>query len=154
MGVIGHELSHLDHGHLLVGLRRLKLAERSLTRAARDGFTPEHFFQDGAMLMRLFARPFRPEDEAQADADGATWAYRLGYDPRAMAALFLRINTRRVGPEMPISLLRSHPFDDQRHQAVMQRYRELNAGAPPRRLYIGRENLARRTPREEREFDE
>jgi predicted Zn-dependent protease len=154
VGVIGHELSHLDHGHQLVGLRRLKLAEQSLTRAARGDFDADRFFQDGAMLMRLFARPFRPEDEAQADADGATWAYRLGYDPREMAALFLRMNAQRAGPEMPISLLRSHPFDEQRHRAVITRYRELTAAAPPRRLYVGRENLARRTPRQEQEFPE
>ena len=35
---------------------------------------------------------FRPEDEAEADRDGAAWAYRAGYDPREMAALFYTLH--------------------------------------------------------------
>jgi hypothetical protein len=33
-------------------------------------------------MMRIWMQPFRPEFEAEADEDGARWAYLAGYDPR------------------------------------------------------------------------
>ena len=61
-------------------------------------------------MMRLLSRPFRPEDESEADRDGAAWAYRAGYDPREMAALFERLHQR--------------DFDDEHHGREGQRIGE------------------------------
>ena len=89
IGVIGHELSHIDHGHQLQLLRRLKVAEQ--TFAGDDSFDPRRFLQNGTWLLRAFSRPFRPEDEVQADRDAVVWAFRLGYDPREFAEIFRRM---------------------------------------------------------------
>ena len=152
VGVIGHELSHLDHGHQLDGVRRMKLARQTFTSGAGSS---EQFFRSGTMMMRMFMRPFRPEDEAQADQDGATWAYRKGYDPREMAALFRRLHMRDgSGPATAPSFLRTHPYHIDRHRAVLDRYTELQAAEPATRLYIGRQNLVRRIPRSARVFPE
>ncbi len=151
VGVIGHELSHLDHGHQLFDAKRMKLMQS--TFAGTNGFSPDQFFRNGQMLMRSFSKPFRPEDESEADDDGATWAYELGYDPREMANLFLRLHERDRGakPGLP-SFLLTHPYHLDRYEALTERFQELQATTPKDRLYIGTENLARRVPRSVKEF--
>ncbi|MBI2477984.1 MAG: M48 family metalloprotease [Planctomycetia bacterium] len=146
VGVIGHELSHLDHGHQLYDAKRMKLMQTTFSGA--NGFSPDQFFRNGAMLMRSFSKPFRPEDESEADDDGATWAYELGYDPREMGKLFLRMHERDRGakPGLP-SFLLTHPYHLDRYEALTERFKQLQAAMPKDRLYIGTENLVRRVPR-------
>ena len=129
VGVIGHELSHLDHGHQLVHLRGAKLAQE--TFSGRQSFDPARFFRGGVQLMRVFGRPFRPEDEAQADRDGATWAYRAGYDPRALAQLFLRWQQRdQQQRDRWMAYFRTHPYHQDRYEDVMEVYRQLQRDEP------------------------
>ncbi len=151
VGVIGHELSHLDRGHPLEPIRRVKLAQNTFSNPA--GFTPERFFQNGTMLMKMFMRPFRPEDEAQADRDGASWAYSLDYDSRELAALFLEFKRREPAFRVMMpAFLHTHPNPMDRHDAVITQYGELQKAMPKQDLYIGRENLRRRIPRSVRKF--
>lgn len=154
VGVLGHELSHFDRGHQLLPLKRAKLAQRTFNQG--PAFDLKQMFADGGQMMRLFARPFRPEDEAQADADGAAWAYAAGYDPREMARLFLRMNEREQAknrPDVMPGFLRTHPYSVDRHRAIMTQYEQLAREKPRDQLYIGRENLTRRIPRSEQEFN-
>jgi predicted Zn-dependent protease len=154
VGIVGHELSHLDRGHLLVPLKRGKLMERKLADGTA-GFDPQKFFSSGTSMMRLMGRPFRPEDEAEADRDGAAWAYRAGYDPRETAALFARLHQRDKDPKIPFaSFFRTHPYSDDRSEAILKQYEELQAADPKEKLYRGAENLARRIPRSQQEFPE
>jgi predicted Zn-dependent protease len=151
IGIIGHELSHLDHGHQLYDAKRAKLMQSTFSGA--NGFSPDQFFRSGAMLMRSFSKPFRPEDESVADNNGTVWAYELGYDPREMAKLFLRMNERRGGAKANLPpFLRTHPYHLDRYQAVTERYKQLQADAPNDHLYLGTENLLNRIPRSEKEF--
>jgi predicted Zn-dependent protease len=154
VGILGHELSHLDRGHLLADLRRVRLAEQ--TFSGRPGpQSPEQFFDVGTLLMRLWTRPFRPEHEAEADRDGARWAYLAGYDPRELAAMFLRARDRANRPRLALPwFLQSHPPPEERHQAVMAVYHQLQEQNPNAALYLGRENLRTRTARSRRKLDE
>lgn len=154
VGMVGHELSHLDRGHLLADLRRVRLAEQ--TFSGGPGLqSPEQFFDAGTLLMRMWTRPFRPEHEAEADRDGARWAYLAGYDPRELAALFLRARDRANRPRLALPwFLQSHPPLEERHQAVMAEYHQLQAEHPNAALYLGRENLRTRTARSRRKLDE
>jgi len=151
VGVIGHELSHLDHAHQLYDAKRMKRMQSTFSGA--NGFSPDQFFRSGAMLMRSFSKPFRPEDESEADDDGATWAYELGYDPREMAKLFFRMHQRDRGakPGLP-SFLLTHPYHLDRHEAITDRFKQLQVDKPKDDLYIGTENLVRRVPRSVKEF--
>jgi predicted Zn-dependent protease len=154
VGIVGHELSHLDRGHLLVPLKRGKLMERKFADDAAR-FDPQKFFSSGMTMMRLVGRPFRPEDEAEADRDGAVWAYRAGYDPRETAALFARLHQRDQDPKIRFaSFFRTHPYSDDRSEAILKQYDELQAADPKEKLYRGAENLARRIPRSQQEFPE
>lgn len=150
VAVLGHELSHLDHGHQLQLVRRMKLAQQSFSGRANSW---EPMMQSGIALMKACMRPFRPEDEAQADTDGATWAYHAGYDPREMADLFVRLAQRKLDPGSPLpSFFRSHPASIDRASAVREHYARLQADSPAITLYVGRQNLRRRVPRSEQEF--
>lgn len=151
VGVLGHELSHIDHGHQLQFVRRLKVAEQTFA----GGFDPRRFLQNGPLLLRAFSRPFRPEDEVQADRDAAVWAFQSGYDPREFAELFHRMAERRGKPvDLLPAFLRSHPHPLDRRRDVIAVYQELRRDAPEADLYIGQENLRQRIPRDRRRFPE
>jgi predicted Zn-dependent protease len=151
-GIVGHELSHLDRGHLLLPLKRARLMQQ-----ATDGgdFDPQKFFAAGTTMMRLAARPFRPEDESAADRDGAEWAYRAGYDPREMATLFNRLHQRSGDPKLPFgAFFRTHPYSDDRCDAILKQYDDLQQKDPRDMLYRGKRNLAQRILRSQQEFPE
>jgi predicted Zn-dependent protease len=153
VGVLGHELSHLDREHLLVDLRRRRLAQETFT-GGRGKFSLEEFFDAGTMAMRMWTRPFRPEDEQEADRDGARWAYLAGYDPREIAAMFRRLGARAKHRRVPMPwFLQSHPAPEDRSEAVTALYEELQQDQPNEALYVGRENLRTRTARSRREFE-
>ena len=146
--IVGHELSHLDRGHQLLPIKRMKMMEKSF--AAPQNFA--QFSQFGPGMTRLWARPFRPEDERDADRDGAEWAYQAGYDPREMAKLFQKKGAKTPNAEgMPFAtFFRSHPLDQERAQAALKLSAELLKEHPESTpLFIGRENLAKRVSRKQ-----
>ena len=96
-------------------------------------------------MLRLWTRPFQPEAEAQADLDGARWAYRAGYDPRAMAAL-MRAAAEKRPPRIPLpDFLQSHPPTEERSRAILDLFDQLQRDEPKADLYLGKENLRRRS---------
>lgn len=156
--ILGHELSHLDRGHLLLPIRRMRLMQKTMQQTLQqgmaNGFDPQAFLSAGPMLMRL-TKPFRPEDEAQADHDGVTWAYRAGYDPLGLVTFFRRLETNEPGGQLPwLSMFRTHPFSRDRRTATEDRIAELERTEPAADLYTGRENLRRRVPLAEKRFAE
>ena len=141
VGVIGHELSHIDRGHQLYCMRRFKAAQQSF----RSGnFDPRKMMNMGSMMAKTFSRPFRPEEETEADLDGATWAYALGYDAKQMAEVFLRLHNRDRGKPNPPTFFQSHPFHIDRYKAILERANSLETKRPKATLYIGAENLSER----------
>lgn len=139
VGVIGHELSHLDRQHQLLPLRRSKLSQEMFSGG---GFSNFNDMMSGMSIMsQTWTRPFRPEDEHQADSDAATWSFKTDYDPREFAKLFIRFAERRPqnGVAAP-AFLRTHPLDGDRFDAVMNRYKQLLADDPERELKVGVES--------------
>lgn len=149
-GIVGHELSHLDRGHQLLPIKRIRMMEK--TFSSPQDMT--RFMQTGSAMTNLWARPFRPEDERDADRDGVAWAYAAGYDPREMAKLFQKKGGKsQVGEGMPwATFFRSHPFDQERNQAILKQSNQLQKEKPPAMpLFIGRENLEKRFSRKQTE---
>jgi predicted Zn-dependent protease len=111
--------------------------------------------QMNQMMMGLFRRPFGPEEELEADRDGITWAYRAGYDPRALAGIYQALEAAgKDQPNFMPAFFRTHPLTAERRENLTQTYAELQAAEPKAKLYLGRENLARRLTRAQREFPE
>lgn len=154
IGVVGHELSHLDRGHQLLPLKRTKILEQQ-SAGGFASFDPQKFFSEGTMMMRLLGRPFRPEDEAAADRDGAAWAYQAGYDPREMALLFAKLHQKNKDQKVPFgSFFRTHPYNEDRYDAVMKQYDDLQQGNPQEMLYRGKKNLTLRIAKSQQQFPE
>jgi len=127
----------------------MKLAQTQLAQTRGGSF--QQAFAAGTSLARLWTRPFRPEDESQADADGARWAHQLGYDPREFSQLIA--TAARQEPTLPLpAFLRSHPISADRVKVLDEQYVELQKQDPKPELYIGRDNLRRRVPRAEQAF--
>ena len=153
-GIVGHELSHLDRGHLLKRARRVKLAQQAFMGNG-GAFSPQRFMEAGTQFAQLWTRPFSPEDEAVADGDGARWAYQAGYDPREMAKLFLQVGQKQKNQRGQVpTFFQSHPDPQSRHDAVMKVYEERQKAAPNNALYVGKENLRLRVARSRREIAE
>jgi len=153
VGVVGHELSHLDRGHQLGPLRRMKLFEQTIQFDPRE-MSPARMFAAVGPLVEGYARPFRPEDEAEADRDGAHWAFQAGYDPRELANMFVKLH-RRDGDEVPmLSFLKTHPYRLDRSRAVREQYAIEQEESPNDDLYVGRKNLSQRVSRAKRVFAE
>lgn len=154
IGIVGHELAHLDRGHLVVPLKRQRLLQKKLAEGTA-GFGPQQFTTQGPLLLRLVSRPFRPEDEAAADRDGAAWAYRAGYDPRELARLFTALQKRTNEQKVSLgSFFRTHPWTEDRAEAILKQYDALQQSDPRDAPYRGRKNLAARTPKSQKEFAE
>ncbi len=154
VGIVGHELSHLDRGHHLWRLRRVKLARQTF-RGNTKGPSAESLATAKTILSRIWTRPFQPEYEMEADRDAARWAYAAGYDPRELATMCLDPRAGRGGQPMGVSShMPTHPDAKVRHQAITQQYDTLRQENPGKRLYVGKENLRRRVSRSQQEFSE
>jgi predicted Zn-dependent protease len=151
--VLGHELAHLDRGHLLRRAKQMKLAQQQFT--SPDGFSPERMFQSFDTMMQLFRLPFGPQEELEADRDGIAWAYQLGYDPQSIEQLYAKLERpREEGNNLPLAFLRTHPPSAERRENLSVTVAQLQRDRPRRDLYLGVENLRQQVPRSERAFAE
>jgi predicted Zn-dependent protease len=143
VGVIAHELSHLDRGHQLLSLKQSKLAGQRLS------------FNDSVMLISLVARPFRPEQESEADFDATEWMMRAGYDARELVKLLESWQQREIQttPWMQFipGFVKSHPNAGKRAQEILRRSQHLAIEISDAK-YIGIENLQQRIPKLQHEF--
>lgn len=140
VGVIGHELSHLDRGHQLLQLKQAKRVNRLSD------------FRSSMQWLSTMVKPFRPEFESQADADAVRWMIASGYDPRQLARLLSRWDARqdKQAPwtNMMPSFVRSHPDSGRRAETVLRDFEKTNID--PDTLVVGRENLENLTPSDAR----
>ena len=147
-GVVAHELAHLDRGHMYDIVRRNKLAETQFSGGNAASF--DEMFTRQAALFGMMFRPFRPEQESEADCSAVTWMYQEGYDPRALAGFFERLNRRRNdAPDNPfLSFARTHPYSLDRRDHVRARLAQLQRWRPRNDLALFPENLKAFRPRE------
>lgn len=123
-GVLAHEMSHVYMQHsakqapkatvaqIIAGLAGAVLPQSGLGSLGRMGIQ----IGAGTMLMK-----YSRADEAQADSTGAIIMYRAGYNPKAMADFFQKLEQKygKGGPQM----LSDHPNPGNRQQAIQQEVR-------------------------------
>ncbi len=157
VGVLGHEISHIDRGHQLFHLKRVEMVRQTLSPQV---FSWQALVASPSFLLKSMARPFRPEEERLADLDGAAWAFELGYDPRELAKVFQKMHEREVrqNPQNPqlaefaLPFLRTHPASEVRLREISRLSEELIIAAPQRPLYCGVRNLSQRKSRWQNEY--
>lgn len=123
-GVLAHEMSHVYMQHsakqapkatvaqIIAGLAGAVLPQSGLGALGRMGIQ----IGAGTMLMK-----YSRADEAQADSTGAIIMYRAGYNPKAMADFFQKLEQKygKGGPQ----LLSDHPNPGNRQAAIQQEVR-------------------------------
>lgn len=143
VGVLGHELSHLDRGHQLLPLKHSKLTSRSID------------FRDQMDWMMVLFKPFRPEFETQADSDSVQWMMKLQYDAKELSKL-LDSWDQRQDRQMPWmnfipGFVKSHPDAGKRAQRVLELSTDLRKRYPQAN-YVGVRNLKLRIPLSKQRF--
>jgi Zn-dependent protease with chaperone function len=120
-GVLAHEMSHVYMQHsakqapkatvaqIIAGLAGAVLPQSGLGALGRMGIQ----IGAGTMLMK-----YSRADEAQADSTGAIIMYRAGYNPKAMADFFQKLEQKygKGGPQ----LLSDHPNPGNRQASIQK----------------------------------
>lgn len=120
-GVMAHEMSHVYMQHsakqapkagiaqIIAGLAGAVLPQSGLGNLARLGIQ----FGAAGVIMK-----YSRADEAQADAVGAIIMYKAGYNPKAMADFFTKLE-QKYGSGGP-QLLSDHPNPGNRQAAIQK----------------------------------
>lgn len=118
-GVMAHEIAHIYMQHSAKRAPRQQWANvlgalGGLLGGAYGGLAQMGIqFGAGSLLMK-----YSRQDEAQADSVGAIILYKAGYDPRAMADFFAKLE--KAGGGGGPQFLSDHPNPGNRVQAVQQ----------------------------------
>jgi beta-barrel assembly-enhancing protease len=129
--VMGHELSHvaLRHGTAQASKAQLAQGAAGIFGGLFGGSTGGDLLTEGVALGAggLLLRYSRG-DETQADVMGTQVIYDAGYDPRAMAQFFEKLQSETAGKNPP-QFLSDHPNPDHRVERVDEEIDKL--GGPP-----------------------
>lgn len=128
-GVMAHEMSHIYMQHTAKSMPKQQMTQifAGILGAVLPGSTAGDLarlgIQIGAGSVLL---KYSRKDEAQADAVGAIIAYKAGYNPRALADFFKKLEQQggAGGPQF----LSDHPNPGNREQAIADEIRNW----PPR----------------------
>lgn len=121
-GVMAHEMSHVYMQHSIKGMEKEQMTQGiagllggilgSVIGGAGGALANMGAQSVGGLLSLRYSR----KDEAQADAVGAIIMYKAGYNPRAMAEFFQKLE-QQGGPGGP-QFLSDHPNPGNRVEAV------------------------------------
>jgi hypothetical protein len=129
--VMGHELSHvaLRHGTAQASKAQLTQGAAGILGSLLGGSTGGQLLTQGVALgAGGLLLHYSRADETQADVMGTQVIYDAGYDPRAMAQFFEKLQTETNGKNPP-QFLSDHPNPGNRIERVNQEIDKLG-GAP------------------------
>lgn len=130
-GVLAHELAHVALRHGTAEASKAKLAEfgQDLAATLLGGNAGgalmanlENFVADGVLLR------YSRSAETQADVIGTQVLYDAGYDPRALAQFFEKLDEESKGKNPP-EFFSDHPSPEHRVERVQQEIQKLG-GVP------------------------
>ena len=130
--VMGHELSHvaLRHGTAQASKAQLTQGAAGLLGGLLGGSAGGQVVAQGVALgAGGLLLHYSRADETQADVMGTQVIYDAGYDPRAMAQFFEKLQAETAGKNPP-QFLSDHPNPGNRVERVNQEIDKL--GGPPR----------------------
>ncbi len=110
--VIGHEIGHVAARHIAKKLQ-VQLGYDILMSIALRNTSVRQMQQAIDISFNLAELGYSREDELLADRLGAKYAYKAGYDPRAMITFLKKLKEKDKAEMGPI-FLRSHPYASQR----------------------------------------
>jgi len=129
--VMGHELSHvvLRHGTAQASKAQLAQGAAGIFSGIFGGSTGGALLSQGVALgAGSILLKYSRSDETQADVLGTQTLYDLGYDPRALAQFFEKLDAETKGKNPP-QFLSDHPNPGNRIERVNEEIEKL--GGPP-----------------------
>lgn len=134
--VLAHEIGHVSAKHLAKRMEEGR--SLSLGMSLLDAFVLRKHKSRGdihrivGVAYDIIQRGYSREDELEADRLGVRYSYRAGYDPLAAISMMkkLKAENRRRGNQTifeNIDLLRTHPYLDDRMEAVFSEYANIKA---------------------------
>ena len=130
--VMGHELSHvaLRHGTAQASKAQLAQSAASLFSGLFGGSTGGALVSEGVAVGAVGALlHYSRNDESQADVMGTQVIYDAGYDPRAMAQFFEKLEALTKGQNPP-QFLSDHPNPGNRIDRVDEEIDKLGGVSP------------------------
>ena len=119
-GVFAHEMSHVNHAHVLQRIYQASLVPAAIAFITGDASQLGHFatILPGILLQSAYSRAF----EQQADDDAARLLRGMGKDPGQLANLLERIARKMCGgTDCEPSWLGSHPATAERAARLRRR---------------------------------
>lgn len=141
--VLGHEAAHATLRHAAKKIARATpaIAPFAIVSNTVDGVTGTTIGRAtvgsvGAAGTQLILSPYSRKSELEADAEGARFMARAGYDPIAAIAVWQRLAMVRDDADGPLAYLSTHPNDDTRIEnleAQLPELKRLYDAAPVKR---------------------
>jgi len=133
--VLAHEIGHVSARHLAkrmdqdrtfsLGLFALKAFVLRKQKHGRD------IHRAVNMGYGIIRNGYSREDELEADSLGVRYSYCAGYDPLAAISMMKKLKDQRAGSGSRlfenISILRTHPYIDERVDQVFSEYARIKA---------------------------
>lgn len=152
VGVLGHEVGHIERGHCFDAAKfqmlSRKLGGSSLGQVA------------DAMFAAMVATSFSKTQEQEADDYGYQALIAHHYDPAQMSAAFAALQDHRAGGARggkhdPFrDYIRSHPPLELRVENFRERARRWHISHAGERAYLGARNYRERVPRSQIDYGE
>lgn len=109
--VLGHEISHATHGHVMARAKRGARQDMLvLLGSAATGINPDLLNQGATIGLGL---PYAREQETEADLAGLQYMAEAGFDPRAAITLWKNMAAANRNGQPP-EFLSDHPADETR----------------------------------------
>ena len=137
--VVGHEIGHVAARHIAKKMQTQIGYSLIMDIAARKANITD-IRTAVSITYDLISKGYSREDELEADRIGVRYAYKAGYDPRAMISFLNKMKEEDKSPK-GLVFLRTHPYPDQR---IAQLETEIplitNQLTPPK---AGNKNIAK-----------
>ncbi len=122
LGVLGHEIGHVEHKHTLRQIYRMAGVTSLILLVAGDvGSSVQDILTQGSAILAL---SYSRDAEAEADRRSVELMRAAGYDPTALARFFTRLEAT-TGDHSDTSMLATHPGTPARQRAVIDYANEL-----------------------------
>ena len=120
--VLGHEIAHVSQKHILDVIQRTKqiagVSEAGLAYAAKDPAAFKNVIDNA--VKKLLDEGLDQDKETEADALGALFAARVGYDASAYVGLLTRLREVKGDDK---AFFKTHPNFSTRIKAVQEEIR-------------------------------
>jgi len=148
VAVLGHEIGHIEHGHLFDAARgkmfRKKIAAIGIAKIL-------------GLVRGITKFSFSKTQEDEADEYGFRMLLQNGYDPNAMSSSLKKLLSQSKNlqkPDLLLDFMNSHPYIELRIEKFLTLALHWKKKHPQEKYYLGKKNLDQKITFFENSFTE